>query len=308
MPEETKIIVRLLDLSKAILNEIDELAKLSYYGKEDTKDFLKHVSYIKKYLEQERIVLNNISLENLMKLFKDLDKYDDNSDAYERIYTHIDDLIAVLLDEQEEKESDNSYEESENEESEDEDQEDDEDNEIIELLANYEEEENESQKYCIFVLNNMSTIVIKKMLSRINNTIADNKQDSKYKKNLIKGFQKFKYFYFTLDNELEMLGASYNFDIDRIPMPYKFNTDVSRILYNECINILDKLYEIKEVSYSTEDMEETLFEIMMLEECLNQMDAEYIDKLLDLSNELEKHYGTNYFGTIGKKKVLSKKN
>lgn len=311
MKDNTKTIKRLISLSQLIIDEIDVLASLSYNNLEDSSQFDDHFTDIRGYINQEKVILNNISLKDLTEIFNDLSKYDDDSDAYSRCYVNIDDRLNALLDEEEKKKENDSTAEEISEE----------DAEVIEIIEDGEEDSNEdvildkyfvdeeeTEAYAIKVIDNISTIVIKKMLQRIMDTLADNKQDNKYKKRLIKYFQKFKYFYFTLDNQLELLGVRYRFDINKIPNPYDLSIDSAKIFHNQCVTILDKLYEAKDISYDPEKMEELLFNMMMLEEYLNGVNHESIDRLIELTDDLEQKYGINYFGNIAKQKILAKKN
>ena len=307
MKDNKKIIRRLLNLSQLVLDEIDVLANLSYRDRENTSQFDDHVKDISDYLNQERIILNNISLDNLEIIFKELKQYDDDSDAYLRCYVLVDDKIEELYNDKEEDNDYERYNELEDNIENDDTQKENEDDATI-FLEKYHVDEEENEKYAIKVLDNVATIVIKRMLSRIENTITDNKKDNKYKKVLIKYFKKFKYFYFTLDNELELLGAKYKFNINNIPMPYSYNIDISKIYHNQCVTILDKLYSSKEIDYNPDNMEEALFNMMLLEEYLKGIDEESINKLIELTGELEVKYGHNFYGNIAKNKVLTRKN
>ena len=307
MKDNKKIIRRLLNLSQLILDEIDVLANLSYRDKENTEQFNDHVNDISNYLNQERIILNNISLDNLLNIFKELKQYDDDSDAYLRCYVLVEDKIEELYNDKEEDNDYERYNELEDNIENDDTQKENEDDATI-FLEKYHVDEEENEKYAIKVLDNVATIVIKRMLSRIENTITDNKKDNKYKKLLIRNFKKFKYFYFTLDNELEILGAKYKFNINNIPMPYSYNIDISKIFHNQCVTILDKLYSSKEIDYNPDNMEEALFNMMLLEEYLKGIDEESINKLIELTDELEVKYGHNFYGNIAKNKVLTRKN
>lgn len=307
MKDNKKIIRRLLNLSQLVLDEIDVLANLSYRDKENTSQFDDHVKDISDYLNQERIILNNISLDNLEIIFKELKQYDDDSDAYLRCYVLVDDKIEELYNDKEEDNDYERYNELEDNIENDDTQKENEDDATI-FLEKYHVDEEENEKYAIKVLDNVATIVIKRMLSRIENTITDNKKDNKYKKVLIKYFKKFKYFYFTLDNELELLGAKYKFNLNNIPMPYSYNIDISKIYHNQCVTILDKLYSSKEIDYNPDNMEEALFNMMLLEEYLKGIDEESINKLIELTDELEVKYGHNFYGNIAKNKVLTRKN
>lgn len=307
MKDTKKIIRRLLNISQLIIDEIDVLSNLSYLDKEKTSQFSQHVKDISDYLNQEKIIINNLNLNELKSIYKDLEQYDDDSDVYARTSILIDDKISDFLDAidmmdslggKEEDNDDNDYQDMVDEEM---DINDD------DLVNKYHESEEENEKYAIKVINSVATIAIKNMLKRIEYTIADNKVDIKYKKTLIRNFRKFKYFFFTLDNDLEVTGAKYNFNVNLMPMPYKFNFDTSLIYYNECVTILDKLYSFKDINYKPDDLLEALFNMMMFEIYLNGINPEYISKLNELSLELDNKYGTNYYGKMAKQKILNKR-
>ena len=317
MQNSKKIIRRLLNLSQLIIDEFEVLADLSYLDKEETSQFDDHIHDVKGYLDSEKVVLNNISLNNLIDLFNELQEYDDHSDAYDRCYIIVDDKLNSLLDKDEDisdeekkrifeaEDTEANYQEEDDD---DIDSEEDDQEEDKNFLNKYYFDEEENEDNAPYVIRNMATIVIKKMLKRIYDTMADNKKDNKYKKRLIKHFKKYKYVYFGLDNQLENLGVSYRFNVDKIPNPYPFDFDTSRIFHNQCVTLLDKLYADKDIDYSLDSMENMLFDMMLLEEYLNCINDESIAKLTELTDELEIKYGHNYFGNIGKQKVLAKKN
>ena len=301
-----KTITRLLRLSQLIIDEVDVLANLSYYDMEESSQFDDHISDIKDYLNQEQVILNNIDATNLVALYEELNNTNDDSDTHIRCIVNVDERLSAIMNYIDSLPDDcdddcNDYTENEA-------TEDDEEYECEDFIQKYHVDEGDTEKYALNVIDNVATIVIKKMLKRIESTLASDKQDIKYKKKLIRNFKRFKYFYFSLDNQLEILGSYYRFNVDNIPMPVGFSIDTSQIFHNQCVTILDKLYSFKDIDFDPDIMCEVLFNMMMFEEYLIGIPNESIDKLLELSSDLEEHHGCNYFGNIAKTKLLEKKN
>ena len=304
-----KTISKLLKISQQILDEIEVLSSLSYHDRENTDQFRDHVTDISEYLSQEKAFIDTIIFPDLLLIFRVLSEKKDESDAYCRCYVNLDDRIANhYANEDDEEEEIESFETDDDEVDDTEEETEASEKDDASFILKYNVDEGENEKYAIQVVDNMATIVIKKMLTRLIDTLADTKRDTKYKKTLIRNFKKFKYFYFTLDNKLEMLGADYMFDIDKIPMPYQVDCDTTQIFHNQCVTILGDFYEAKGIDYTPSKMEEYLFDMMLLEEYLNGIDDESIPQLISLTDELEERYGANFFGSIAKQKVLLKKN
>ena len=161
MLDNIKIITKLLTLSQVIMDDIDILANLSYFDMEKSPQFDEYVKEINDYLNQEQVLLSGISLDNLITLYKELTKYDDDSDAYIRCMVNLDDRINALFDQIEDNDS---Y--SINDVEDDIQDTLDEENDEFDL-EKYHLDEGENEKYAINVIDNMATVVIKKMLKRI---------------------------------------------------------------------------------------------------------------------------------------------
>lgn len=303
MKDIINISKRLIQVSDLIIKEIDILANLSYMYKEDTNEFKEHVNIIKEYLNKERIILNNIDIDILKKVHEYLSKNDDLSDGYARTYIEVTNKLNELMD-------DDSYNE---EESNEEDNINIEDNNLedisteYDLLTNYMEDTSDISQYEDSIVDYISTLAIKKMLSRINNTYTDNKNDLKYKKRLSRYFNHFKYYYFTLDNRLERLGATYSFNIERMPIIPIKNIDSTNVYNNECVSIINNLYLLNNTEYDLEKISIALFESLCLEEYINNLDIDKLNKLLDLCNNLDNLYKDSFYGNIAKNKILEKK-
>lgn len=299
-------IKRLLSLSDKILDKFEILASLSYRNKENSSQYLDHFDELKDYINQETIIVNNLSLDNLEKIFNLLPEYDDNSDAYNRLHIYIDDKISEYLIK---NNSDEIYEY--NEEDIEEDVIDDtlndaaveEDNDIISKYALPEED---LEKYAGYVIDSIAIIVLKRMYERINNTYADNKNDSKYKKRLLKELNSFKYFVLSIDRNLELIGINYKFDLTKIPLFESLDIDKSKICHNSSLEIIERMYNTREIDYEPTQIAEVLFNYMCLEEYMKYLDNESFDKLIQLCDELDSK-GHSYYGDKTKEKLLKRK-
>lgn len=292
------IIKRLLNLSELILDEIDILANLSYYGMEDTPDFDSHIATFGSFLNSEKVILNNLGVDELKEIYDKLPSYDNHTDEFDRCSVNVSDKLAEVMEKNDLNYigDDDSLENG----TEIDTEEDIGDKYIMEI--------NDSQKDVMAIVDNLATVVIKKMLTRIDNTFTDNKKDEKYKKRLIRYFKKFKYYYFKLDIDLEYLGLNYRFNVDKIPMPLKINSECEALCNNECITLLERLYEFKEHDFDLENMSFGLFNMMLFEEFLDNLSVESIDNLKEFCHELKEKYGDSLYGDIAYKKLIYKKN
>ena len=293
MKDIKTIIKRLLSLSEMIMEEMDALENLSYYNHEGTPEFDKHVENISSFLNQEKVILNNLSPEELKEIYRILPDFDNDTDEFDRCSVNISDKLDDTLE-------DDEY-VLENEEQEIEIEEDD-------ILDKYNVETDLSNKETMNIIDNIATLVIKKMFKRIDDTYADNKQDFQYKKRLMRYFNRFKYYYFRLDLDLEYLGVKYRFNVDKIPTPLKINADYSTLSNNECITLLDKLYGFKNNDFDLENMSFGLFNMLLFDEFSKNLTDESVDNLIELCHDLEKKYGSSMYGDIAYKKLVRKKN
>ena len=294
MKDIKNIIKRLLSLSELILEEMDALEILSYYNRENTPDFDKHINTVSMLLNQEKVILNNLSIDEVKEIYKILPSYDNDTDEFDRCSINISDKLDNIIDEEyndidieEEYESDTT--------------EDD-------ILEKYMVETDISAKDTVKIINNLATVVIKKMLKRIDMTSTDNKNDYKYKKKLMRYFNKFKYYYFKLDINLENLGVKCRFNVDKIPTPFKIDKDYSSLSNNECVTLLDKLYTFRNNDFDLEDMSFGLFNMMLFDEFSKELSDEDINNLIMLCEDLKNKYGDSLYGDIAYKKLIRKKN
>ena len=297
------IIKRLLNLSELIMDEIDILADLSYYDQEDTPNFNSHVESIASFLNSERVILNNLSIDELKEIYEKLPDYDNDTDEFDRCSVNISDKLAEVMEKNniDYLENDNFDEEKVNDNETEDDTEED-------ICDKYVMAINDSQKNVMYIVDNIATVVIKKMLDRINSTSTDNKKDDKYKKRLIRYFNKFKYYFFKLDINLEYLGVKYRFDVNKIPMPIKTDIQCEALSNNECITLLERLYKFKDSDFDLEDMSFGLFNMMLFEKFLDNLSVDAIDNLKELCQELKNKYGDSMYGDIAYKKLICKKN
>ncbi len=298
MRDIKNIIKRLLYLSEVILDEFDVLANLSYHNHENSKEFNKHVDTIASYLNSEKVILNNLSIEEIKEIYITLPEYDNDSDEFDRCSENISNRFAEYIDNDEDYVDDKSI--TIDDEDEEEEEEDITDKYIMEI--------DETTKDTMKIVNSMATSVIKKMLNRIDGTFADNKGDEKFKKRLMRYFKKFKYYYFKLDIELEHLGINYRFDIDKIPTPTIINRDHEAIYNNECITLLERLYKYKYGDFDLENVSFALFNMMLFDEFSQGLSDESANNLLELCKELENKHGDSITGSLAKKRLVRKKN
>ena len=169
------------------------------------------------------------------------------------------------------------------------------------------EDETEIEQYRKYVIQKAAISAIKKMYSRIKNTNTDNKIDHKYKKILLKYFKEFKYDFFTLDRDMEHLGVNYRFNVNLIPEMPKLDLDISRICFNECINLLDIMYFINDDERNPEIVEQALFDMLRFDEYIKELSDDQIDRLINLCSEIETNTKRNLYGNIGLQKLVKTK-
>ena len=87
-------------------------------------------------------------------------------------------------------------------------------------------------------------------------------------------------------------------------MNYANSTNVYK---NECVSIINNLYLLNNTEYDLEKISIALFESLCLEEYINNLDIDKLNKLLDLCNNLDNLYKNSFYGNIAKNKILEKK-
>ena len=306
-------ILKMLKISELIMTEIECLEDLSYAKKENTDQFDDHVTDIGEYIKAENEILDSLDDDTLYQIYLRLPDFDDNSNSFKRVSTNIDDYVADLpiIDEDGEviEDEDEDMEVSANM--------SDTLDRIFTMINNGDTKNfNIKQYYISFAIlsgNNgqiadyISTLAIKQMLPRIKNTLADNKKDRLFKKRLLLEFSVFKYFYFTLDSELEQIGVECRFDVDKIPDFECIDTDITAIAHNQCVTIIDKIFFIPTDELDLERICETLFNMISLEEYIPYLLPKSIDILIKLCEQLNKLELEPFYGGIAYKKLLKRK-
>ena len=298
-----RIIKRLIKISENICHEFEVLTDLSFHNRENTEQFNDHINDVSNYLNQESVIINTLSYDVINAIYKELPKYDDNSDAFNRLSVIIDDKIKDMDDEKDIDEDDIPLDDFEF----DNIKEIDPKNTDIDSITNkYIVDEEISDKDATRYIDNVSIFVLKKMYERINDTYTDNKSDNKYKKRLINQLKVFKYFVFTLDLKLEKIGVRYKFNLDSIPTPLidSLDSDLSR---NQVIACIEKLYKFKNNEYRFSEINEALFNMMLLEIYLEHLTIEDIDKLIEMCGFLNNIVINSFYGNMAMDKLIKKK-
>ena len=303
--ELNKKMKRLLNISYQVVDIFDALADLAYHNNENSQQFLDFYEDLKKCINSESVIVNNLSLEQLEYISKSLKNYDDNSDGYNRLYVYIEDKI----DEYYLKNENNNEDKSEYDDIDielDDDMQADLGNKEISEIEKYYIDEEDTERYEGMVTDNIALVVLKNMYDMINNTFSNNKGDNKYKKRLLRDLKAFKYIVFCMDRNLEIIGINYKFDINKIPVYTDFKIDASRICHNDCVDIISRLYDKLDIDYDPSIMNEMLFNYMIFLEYLNRIDDESVDKLLELCYELEEK-SNSFYGQKLKETLIKKK-
>ena len=299
---EEKLLRRLLHISDKICLEMEHLADLSANNQEDDEIYKAHVDRLTDYLNEETNVFSNIGYKKLQKIVNLLDERNEESISGLRLSSlleeKMDEIVAFSEETIEPVEFKEEY------------------KEIVfpddnpSIVGKYYEVEDNIKEYIDYVLDRISVIALKKMRQRILTTPATTKNESKYKKALLEHLRIYKYRILSEDNKLEKLGVKYSFNIDALPIPEEYYSDnIDIIYYNECIDILAKLYSTDiEKNRNIYSIIELLFDMLCLEECLNEIDIEHIERLISLCDELSEDNKKANFGAYGFHKVLDKKN
>ena len=308
MNDIKKVYNRLIKLSEEIIDIFKVLSNLSYMNRENTDQFLDQATDLERLLEQERIILFNLKPEQFKELCEYLVDMNDYSQAYARTLA----LVCDFFDERYEskKEIPTEYDDEEEIDDYSYEEEIDEENdkkEITDIIDEFYTDEDDMEKYSTTIMNYVATRVIKNMYERIKNTYTDNDNDKTYQKRMLKYFKQFKYYYFMLNNKLELLGLNYLFDLDKIEIPSlpEINGDIEPICYNECITILEALYNLGNNNKSIEGISIALFNMMMFDIYIDNIDSDKTLKLIDLC-DLIGDKDNNFYGNIAKNKLVKK--
>lgn len=293
---------RLIKISDIIITKIDILSELSYQNNETSNQFKETIEDIKEYLETEKIIMESTSIEELSKIYHYIVLNDDLSDAYSRVEINLLDFLKAyhIQDETGTFEDISPIEDNEP---------NNEDINTIELDYIIESDNEEEELYETTLTNYIATKAIKKMQTRINKIETFNKEEVNYKKKLIKYFRKFKYYYFTLDNKLELMGAYTFYNIDKMPIiPYNQKIDFKATMNNECLELINNMYLFDNTEKAIDKIARLLFEMIEIEEYLELLDKETIYNLEEYTQKLSEAYNNSYYGNIVKQKILMKKN
>lgn len=303
MADINQTIKRLLFISDEICEIFDKLAELSMMNLEKSLEFDKLIEFLDSYHSQENLLLDNLNKNELQRAIANLYAIPQNDPAIQRCYVNIKNYYEIKYPEeiysitQIENTNEDEYGNIEDVYS-----------NIEELDTDYEDDD-EVYRYHNYVILKTAISAIKKMYKHIQNTEANNKTDYKYKKALLKHFKIFKYNFFSINKDAEMLGIKYRFNVDELPEMAPLDKDVSSIYYNECIDILDNFYRTKDSERNIEIISETLFDMLCFDEYIKELSIEQIDKLINICRNIEDNNRNNYFGNIGLQKLVrTKKN
>ena len=296
------IIKRLIHISYEINQEFEKLAELSYHDEEESKKFDDHIEYLKNLFNSEAVIINNLDLNTLKEIYKLLPKYDEDTVAFDRTSSSIQDKVLELSPKEDDYNHSEEIIDDENLTEKMEQEKDDE----FELIEKYFLDDEENECYEDEFIDYISIKILKSIRERISNTKADNKSDSKYKKRLLKNLKAFKYLVLAQNRNLEKLGISYRFNVSKMPYLECPNIDTNIISYNHCILLLSKLYNPINEDDELDNTTINLFNMMSFETYLNNVDIENLEKLLMLCNELSEKSKNPYYGNIAKIKILNK--
>ena len=317
---------RLLKISEMIDTEFDILSKLSYAGRESTAQFDDYINDIANNMNEEKRILDGLDFDALGEISRFLmEKFDSSDFACGRLIDNIDERIVSMPkphDSEEEYDEEDEY-------ADEEDSEIDPETDILldDVIEYYQSEEKKPKKnnteafsidgYYIEefgyeheatkATDYIATIVIKNMVNRIKSTLADTRQDRMFKRDMLKEFRSFKYFYFTFNNTLENIGVKARFNVDNVPYLKPVDFDISAIAYNECVTFLDKLYFVETDETDLYKLSLTLYHMMSFEEYLKYLTSKSIDVLIHLSQQLAIIGNNPLYGELAYKKLLKRK-
>ena len=309
MIDVNKVIKKLLFISDEICEIYDKLADLSIMNQENNPEFDKLIEFLDNYLSQEIVLLDSLNKNELISIIRNLYAMSQNDPGMNRCYVTVKNFFEtkypgdhyiveeigcenIGYDNAQFEYEDGSY-----------------DNDDEMANSDCEEDDDDVYQYHNYVILKVAISAIKKMYNHIQNTDTDNKIDYKYKKNLLKYFKGFKYIFFALNHESEMLGIKYRFDVNLIPEMPKLNEDVSSIYFNECVDLLYGMYTLRDSERNIDVILETLFDMLCFDEYIKELSAEQIDKLISICYDIEANYHKGFFGNIGLQKLVKiKKN
>lgn len=295
-----KIIKRLLNISKDVVSTFGMLSVLSSNDQETTEDFDYCIKELKSYLNTETIILNNLTLDELYGIYKLLPDYDDNTHIFERTSSLVDDKIEEL------ENSSESHEEIEAIKNDDEnDSFETTENEGFDIEEYFLEVEASIKDETIFV-NYINVITLKSIAERIKSIPTDNKNDYRYKQNLLNNLKTFKYLIFAQNTKMEKIGLNCRFNIENITFIDYPDIDINMIAYNHCVSILDKLYHPPKSDNNLDDTCIELFNMLSFEIYLNYLDKDSLEKLLALCETLKSMSPDTFIGDIAESKLLIK--
>lgn len=290
-----KTIKELLKISQKIVNDFEILTNLSYQNLENTNQFNETIKNLKNHLNTEANIISNIDLIDLEELFSKLIDFDNSSNAFNRIYSNMNNRIELL-----ESKNDGIYFNNDTDDEYLPELSDDNDDESYYLdtsaLKEYEEQ----------VYNAAALKVLKKMATRIMNTSAKNNHERKYQDELFQDLKAFKYEVFASDLTMENIGVNCEFNVEKVKNIAMPDIDISTIAYNQCVTHLEMLYSAKKTENNFEDINSLLFNIMNIEVYLDYLDNRLLNKLLVVCNEIENYSSYQYFGKMAKSKILAK--
>ena len=125
---------------------------------------------------------------------------------------------------------------------------------------------------------------------------------------LLQYLNEFKYKKVFQDYFLENLASQYSFNLDNIPTPSLPEEDTSPIMFNQCINFLEDLYFVDTNERNIEVIMEALFKLMCVEEYIEELSNEDLDKLLEFCYKAAKQNDDENFGMSAEGLIRRRKN
>lgn len=294
----------LLHLSNNIYRLIDKLSELSKNNLENTAIYQETINELSHFYNQETKIYNSLNEEAIAELL--------NYYSERKIYTDYFERCIISLYEQFNKLYRENYGESyeleeENNASEEKDMPKSNPKRIILNLSDYYMDTSEIAKYKDDYFHNNSISAMKLMKSRISSVEADNKNDRIFQKRLLNYLKVFKYSFFSSDRYMEELGIKYRFDYENIPNTELDTSDLTPIIYNFAINLLDKLYSTNTKNTDYISICYILYDMISFELCLEELGPIEINNLIEICFEIEKILPRGYYASQGLYKLLAKK-
>lgn len=268
-------------------------------------------------LNEEKEIINLLSIDdlrNIEAMLFDIESDTKKKSSYERLHTVITDMVTdynnnndIVLDDDIEDTLDEDIEED-IEEATDEFDVNFEDDDIIFRSDYYNKNERYIKKYINPIIRRTTIIVLKKIRSRITNLGFPNSKENKYMQLLLQYLNEFKYKKVFQDYFLENLASQYSFNLDNIPTPSLPEEDTSPIMFNQCINFLEDLYFVDTNERNIEVIMEALFKLMCVEEYIEELSNEDLDKLLEFCYKAAKQNDDENFGMSAEGLIRRRKN